>query len=185
MIVLDKVPNDPPPLALLLEGEPKRERVERAPPEGMHEEEQDGGRLGQGGQESWNDGVNEDESKGKVASAVWVRFALSALRNLCTLSRQKKRGKTNRKASQLRKMSKSLWKYLLSRSCLVIICSSSTSLARRARAAPVVLVLNMLGVRLGLRCGAAVAAGRDTASRSSASSSVTASSASASVIESS
>ena len=94
-------------------------------------------------------------------------------------------GGTNRNASQLRKMSKSLWKYLLSRSCLVTGGSSSTSLARRARAIelpPVVRVLNMLGVRLGLRCGAA--AGRDTASRSS-SSSVRASSASASVIESS
>ena len=53
--------------------------MEGPPREGVNEEEQDGGRLGQGGKERRDDGVDEDEGKGEVAGAVGVRFALSAL----------------------------------------------------------------------------------------------------------
>lgn len=142
MIVLDEVANDPTALALLLECEAERTGVEGAPRKGMQEQERDRRSAGQRRKERRNDGVKKDQGESEIACAAGENMTFS-FHHADTSGKR-----AHRNASQLRKMSKSLWKYLLSRSWRV--CgSSSYSLLRRLDMPG--RELNMLGVKLGLR----------------------------------
>ena len=70
VVVLEEVAHEPLALALLLEREPERDRVERAPGERVDEEEGDLGRARERGEERGDEGVDEDEEGRKVAGAV-------------------------------------------------------------------------------------------------------------------